>query len=434
MADELRYNSNFEIHHSSAIGGFIILHSSKMTRKRILIFIDWFTPGYKAGGPITSNANLIDHLKDDLEFYVITRNTDYCESIPYDQVASDAWNILPNGAHVYYISKKQLSFSQLIKITKSINFDYVFVNGIYSLYFSLFPIVWFKYFSKKKLVVSARGMLSDHTFSSKKLKKKIYYVLLRFINLYGGIVFHATNDEELSQIRKNLGFKGDIKVAPNLPPKGEYQLFPIQKTNGELRLISIARISPEKNTLFALKILYDFASANNQLSATININFDLYGTIYSQVYWSECKQVIEMLPSNICVSFCGPLEKEKVHETIQANHFLFMPSQGENYGHSVIESLLAGRPVIISDRTPWRNLQKSNDLDPLDPPLAFPSPLSPIGWDLPLEEPQKFLDALTLCILMTQADFDLMSKSAHEYAKTILNNTAIIQSNLNLFA
>ena len=25
---------------------------------KVLIFIDWFAPGYKAGGPITSNVNM----------------------------------------------------------------------------------------------------------------------------------------------------------------------------------------------------------------------------------------------------------------------------------------------------------------------------------------------------------------------------------------
>lgn len=39
---------------------------------KVLIFIDWFAPGYKAGGPITSNVNIVEHLSDKLDFYVIT--------------------------------------------------------------------------------------------------------------------------------------------------------------------------------------------------------------------------------------------------------------------------------------------------------------------------------------------------------------------------
>lgn len=35
---------------------------------KVLIFIDWFAPGYKAGGPITSNVNIVEHLSDKLDF------------------------------------------------------------------------------------------------------------------------------------------------------------------------------------------------------------------------------------------------------------------------------------------------------------------------------------------------------------------------------
>ena len=102
--------------------------------KKILIFIDWFLPGYKAGGPISSNANLIDNLAGDYEFYVITRNTDYCVSAPYTDVKSDEWNLRDNGARVYYFSSHRLSTRNLIKVAKTIDADVV----VYQRY--LFPL------------------------------------------------------------------------------------------------------------------------------------------------------------------------------------------------------------------------------------------------------------------------------------------------------
>ena len=49
---------------------------------RILIFSDWFTPGFRAGGPIRSLVNLTEAVG--LPFDIITRNTDHYSSIPYD--------------------------------------------------------------------------------------------------------------------------------------------------------------------------------------------------------------------------------------------------------------------------------------------------------------------------------------------------------------
>ena len=61
-----------------------------MTRKKILISIDWFLPGTKSGGPVRSYANLIDHFKGDFEFYIVTRDTDYCETVPYRQIKQNS--------------------------------------------------------------------------------------------------------------------------------------------------------------------------------------------------------------------------------------------------------------------------------------------------------------------------------------------------------
>jgi glycosyltransferase involved in cell wall biosynthesis len=398
-------------------------------KKRILIFIDWFVPGYKAGGPISSNANLITHLKDDFEFYIITRDTDYCETKPYTSVVSGEWNELPTGAKVYYVPAAKLSIRNLIRISKTIDFDAVYVNGIYSLYFSLFPLIWFKYFSRKEVVVSARGMLSDHTFSSKKSKKKFFYTLSRFTGLYKGITFHATNDDEATQIRRNAGFKGVIKVAPNLPPVIQIpEKSTLKKTAGELRLISIARVSPEKNTLFALNIL---ESCNLQ-PGTCNLVFDLYGTIYDQVYWYECQKIIARLPSYIKVNFCGTVEKEKIQETLQQYHFLFMPSKGENYGHSIVESFIAGCPVIISNCTPWRNLQKVHG------PQSIVYGISPtssgVGWDIALDQPEEFVKVIELCVLMDEHEYEDMSMHTLEYARKITNDPRVLEANRSLFA
>ena len=68
-------------------------------RKKILVFIDWFLPGYKAGGPIRSMANMTDHLQD-FDFFVVTRNTDYTDTNPYASVKSDQWNKLSENVSV----------------------------------------------------------------------------------------------------------------------------------------------------------------------------------------------------------------------------------------------------------------------------------------------------------------------------------------------
>ena len=52
------------------------------SRKKVLIAIDWYLPGYKAGGPIRSCASIINCLKNDFDFAVITSDTDFSDDTP----------------------------------------------------------------------------------------------------------------------------------------------------------------------------------------------------------------------------------------------------------------------------------------------------------------------------------------------------------------
>ena len=38
---------------------------------KILVFIDWYKPAYKAGGPISSVYNLTELLGDEIQFYIV---------------------------------------------------------------------------------------------------------------------------------------------------------------------------------------------------------------------------------------------------------------------------------------------------------------------------------------------------------------------------
>ena len=55
-------------------------------KNRILIFIDWFLPAYKAGGPIRSIANLVDHLSESFKFYIITGDRDLGDENSFNDI------------------------------------------------------------------------------------------------------------------------------------------------------------------------------------------------------------------------------------------------------------------------------------------------------------------------------------------------------------
>ena len=48
------------------------MNSKIIYRPKILCFVSHYLPGYLSGGPVKSISNLVDHLKDHFEFFIIT--------------------------------------------------------------------------------------------------------------------------------------------------------------------------------------------------------------------------------------------------------------------------------------------------------------------------------------------------------------------------
>ena len=382
--------------------------TSIKSKSKVLIFIDWFLPGDKAGGPIRSCANLMDHLGNDFDFSVVTRDTDYTETKSYSGITSDAWNILPDGKRVYYISANQLNKETISKLLSEEKYDVVYLNGIWSQAFTAWPMKQLKKSKfKGKVIVAARGMLAPSALAIKATKKKMYLYFIKWRNDFSNVIFHATNLQEASDIRKVIGDKNQIVIAGNLPRKISESTQHTSKSTDKLRIISIARIAPEKNTLYAIEVLS---------KVKVAVESDFYGPIYNEEYWKECKAATEKLPSNVKLNFMGPIPSENILNTLAKYDLFFLPTRGENFGHVILESLQAGTPVLISDQTPWNNLESLK-----------------VGWDLPLESQEKFVKIIEGMVNLQIEEFKKLSENAIRFSEDYATSEKLIEENKKLF-
>lgn len=382
---------------------------NKNSKKKILIFIDWFIPGTKSGGPVRSYSNLIEWLKDDFEFLVVTRDTDYCEEEPYDHVTSDTWNKVSNHLSIYYFSKEHLTPKGINRIIDETDFDIAYVNGIYSWFFSILPVYFLKK-NNKKVIVSARGMLNPQAFSVKKHKKKIFLFFAKLGQLYKNVVFHATNEDEKEQIVEEV-VADKVMVAPNLPRKVSSSNHQRNKRSGVVKMVSVSRVSREKGTHHILKALSQIETLGDK-----KIQLDLFGPIYDQDYWQDCQKIIQQLPEQIKVTHQGTLEGDEVPDALKDYEFFIMLSEGENFGHAILEAMSSGCPVIISNKTPWKDLKSKK-----------------IGFDLSLSDEAKIQEALIFALEMDQKEFEKWSNAAFSFAKGFINDKSVLQSNKELF-
>lgn len=382
-----------------------------MSHKKVLVLIDWYLPGYKAGGPIQSVANIISHLKNELDFAIITANTDLHETTPYPNIKSNEWNILPDGTRVYYFSKENQNLNALKKIILAEQADVIYLNSLFSVFFTIYPLyIRKKFLPSRKTVLAPRGMLGKGALNIKPVKKKIFLLASRISGLYKNILWHASTELEAGEIKKYYGKSARVKTAVNLSAARNLTFTGREKKINEVNFVFISRISPKKNLLSTIKAL-------QQLPNRLKITFDIYGPVDDPSYWQLCLTAINETRINSQINYLGSIENDKVVKMLSKYHFSILYTQHENFGHAIIESMAAGCPVIISDQTPWRNLEQLR-----------------CGWDVSIKDEKRLLTVLQKCCEMNQHEYDEWSKQALTFVSSVINNKDALKNNKELFA
>lgn len=380
-------------------------------KKRVLILTACYLPGVKGGGPIQSIKNLVDNLCDQFDFYIITGDRDIGDSKPFENIKTEVW-IENSNAKVYYIDKDKLSWKTSIDTIKSINYDILYLNSFFSFKYSIIPIILKRLhkIDDKPIILAPRGEFSNGALGLKSTKKKIYIKISKVMKLYNDIKWHATTDIEKPDIEKVFGNNIRVNIASNLTSnykKIEYKKI-IKKNPGELKLVYVSRIHPMKNLLQALEII-------NRVEGKIELN--IYGPIEDVKYWEQCKKVIENMSSNISVKYNGLIQNDRLYDMYKEQHVFLLLTLGENFGHAIAEALIGGCPVIISDRTPWKNLEKYH-----------------VGWDVSLENEKIIIDIINQLVKLDNDEYQILSKNAFRFSKIRSNNANELRSYLGLFS
>jgi glycosyltransferase involved in cell wall biosynthesis len=254
--------------------------------------------------------------------------------------------------------------------------------------------------------------LADGALAIKPLRKKAYIWFVNAFSLLRDVTLHASTEFEKAEIEswltKSLRMaRAAPLVASDLPGIATQtvseRLKSSPKQPGHLRALFLARVSRNKNLDGALRIA-------RQLKG--DVQFTICGPIRDEAYWQECVTIIKTLPANVRVNNMGPVAHEKIPEVISNHDLLCLPTHGENFGHSIIEALIAGCPVLITDRTPWRGLEEAG-----------------VGADIPLECPERFVEFMQRITDMDNDAFAQWSNRAREYGLRCIESPELLAQN-----
>lgn len=328
------------------------------TLPRVMIFCEYFLPGYRAGGPIKSVKGILLTLNDQFRFSVWTRDHDLGNSEVYSaEVQEDIREKL--SAEIRYLRAHETTMTEMVRAMKKEIYELVYLNSFFSWRFSIQYIFlrWMGILPKARVVLAPRGEFSPGALQIKSLKKRFYLRMSSFLGFYQGITFQVSNEKEKAEVLNLLeryGITGEVFEASDLIFLDQGANLPLKKKNkNQLKLVFMSRISPMKNLETVLMTLQKVQTP---------VTLDIFGPVdeeKDQTYFEKCRSLGENLSPYHSIRFLGPVEASKVIETLNQYDVLFLPTRGENFGHIIFEALQAGCLPLISDQTPWSDLARA---------------------------------------------------------------------------
>lgn len=195
-------------------------------------------------------------------------------------------------------------------------------------------------------IVAPRGTLNPEALKFSKYKKILIWNLFQKKVLNNAKAFHATSNEEATNIRK-LGFKQPIIVSKNgvnIPEKKK-KIIKNKKT-----LLFLSRIHQKKG----VDILLDAWDCVEKKFPDWNLK--IVGKGESR-YLEILKKKIQSKMINRVLLQKEVYGENKLKAFREADLFI-LPTQGENFGMVIAEAMACELPVITTLGAPWPDIDK----------------------------------------------------------------------------
>jgi glycosyltransferase involved in cell wall biosynthesis len=379
-----------------------------MANAVVLVFCNYYIPGFRGGGPIRTVSNMVDKIGCHFDFHIVTADRDLGDAVAYKAVEKNRWNSV-GSAQVFYVEPGLRGIWKIALLLKQHRFDVLYLNSFFSFQFSIMAmLVTLVLRPNIPIILGPRGEFSAGALMLKALKKRIFIAFSKMSSLYGNVIWHASTRYEAEDIRHLMGGEVMVRTAIDLVMT-DINILPVPRTSGgQLQIVFVSRISPKKNLLGVLSML---------LRVREQVRIDVYGPAEDEDYWAECQNAAAVLPVNVVFKYCGILEPLEVSPTLAKYDLFLFPTLGENYGHVIAEALCAGLPILISDTTPWRNLEQMK-----------------LGWDIPLDQPDRFVACIEECSAKSADEYDKWRHDIRQWAIANIGNEAAVEENRQLFS
>lgn len=330
---------------------------------RICLVSSSFYPATFYGGPISATWDLSKKLAEKgIQVYISTTNANGSSRL---EVERDIFIKKQNNLFVKYYHEQlvnRFSLSFLFGIWGDIkSSDVVYIQ--YLFHYTVLLSLLFGVLQQKKIFICPRGSFSDFTLSYQRSFLKVFWIKLFVKPFCKYINWHASSYLEKSDIKKRLlgarveiindgvdfsSFQGSIEYDKRM------LLEKYTKTNfKEISHIffSIGRLHKIKGFGLLVNAFSIFLQEDRNAKLLIAGGDDGEERKIQQ-------QIIDLELQN-SVFLIGSIGFQDKKILLNNIDYFTLASEFESFGIVIAEALACGRPIVLSNKTPWRDLEQN---------------------------------------------------------------------------
>ena len=331
---------------------------------RICLVSSSFYPATFYGGPISATWGLSKKLAENgHEIYVSTTNANGDKKLA---VECNVFLVKQNNVSVKYYNEQitnKFSFSFLFGIWSDIKkSDIVYIQYLfhYSVLFSLL----FSVIQKKKIVVCPRGSFSVFTLNNNLPFIKLLWLNFFIKPLVNHIIWQASSYLEESDILNKFP-DADVKIINDGIDYESFQNSIIVSRNELLNKFTEITFDDVSNIFLSMGRLHKIKGFDVLIDAfNLFLARDKCAKLIiaggDDGVGEKLRKQIKKLNIGSSVFLIGAVNFEDKKLLLNNCDYFTLASEFESFGIVIAEALSCGKPVVISNKTPWKDIQINN--------------------------------------------------------------------------
>ena len=331
---------------------------------RICLVSSSFYPATFYGGPISATWDLSKKLAEKgIEVYVSTTNANGSKKldVEYNKYLRKEENVFVKYYNEQITNKFSLSFIFGIwsDIKKS---DIVYIQYLFH-YTVLFSLL-FSVFQNKKVVLCPRGSLSSWGLNYKHKWIKMIWLTFFISPFVKNVIWQACSYLEFTDIKNIFNKSKIVEINDGIDFASFQDSDKISKlelinrfSNQDFQIVSDVFFSMGRlHMIKGFDVLIDafnlFLEKDKHAKLIIAGGDDGVG--------EQLKSQIEKLNLSSSVFLIGAVNFESKKLLLNNCDYFTLASEFESFGIVIAEALSCGKPVVVSNKTSWKDIQINN--------------------------------------------------------------------------